>query len=139
MSAPDETFRGFCRIGAAVFVALAMTVLSVGCGLGPARAVAGARAYAEGTAALDSGDQAFAIRRLERAAELVPHGSEIQNHLGLAYWSSGQPETAREAFERAIELDCDNAAARANLTRLDAEASVAVERAVTGGPTDGER
>jgi Flp pilus assembly protein TadD len=56
---------------------------------------------------------------LSRAAELVPQASEIQNHLGLAYWAEGQPEEARLAFDRAIALDCDNIAARQNRKALE--------------------
>ena len=75
----------------------------------------GARLYASGTRALDAGDSASAVVDLERAAALVPHGSEIQNHLGLAYTAAGREDDALAAFARAVEIDCDNAAARANL------------------------
>jgi tetratricopeptide (TPR) repeat protein len=150
LSAPAEREFRSRRIEAIACAALAaVAVLAAGCGSGPVRAFAGARAYADGTAALDSGDYDLAISRLEVAAERVPHASEIWNHLGLAYWSAGRPAAARDAFERAVELDCDNAAARVNLARFDAEASVVsstsvaaegtVEEAVIGGSTDGER
>ena len=150
LSAPVEREFRSRHIEAVVCATLAaLALLSSGCESGPVRAFEGARAYADGTAALDSGDYGLAISRLEVAAERVPHGSEIWNHLGLAYWSAGRPEAAREAFERAIELDCDNAAARVNLARFDAEALVgpssavaaegAAEEAVIGGSTDGER
>ena len=46
---------------------------------------AGARLYRSGSQALERGDAEQAIADLERAAELVPHASEVQNHLGLAY------------------------------------------------------
>ncbi len=39
----------------------------------------------------------------------------MQNHLGLAYDAAGRPEAAQQAFERAVELDCDNEAAQQNL------------------------
>jgi Flp pilus assembly protein TadD len=48
----------------------------------------------------------------------MPTASEIQNHLGLAYWSDGREAAALRALERAVELDCDNEAARANLASL---------------------
>jgi Flp pilus assembly protein TadD len=75
----------------------------------------GARLYQRGTTALERGDTAAAIADLERAAELVPHGSEIQNHLGLAYAAAGRHDSATAAFRRAVELDCDNGAAQSNL------------------------
>jgi len=84
--------------------------LAVACGT-----VGAARLYATGTAALERGDTARAIADLERAAELAPEASEIQNHLGLAYQDSGRDLAALRAFERAAELNCENAAARENL------------------------
>ena len=83
----------------------------------------GARLYRSGTRALDVGDSARAVTELERAAQLVPHGSEIHNHLGLAYAADGRPDDARASFERSVALDCDNAAAQRNLeaARLHAE------------------
>jgi lipoprotein NlpI len=75
----------------------------------------GARLYRSGTRALDSGNIALAVAHFERAAVLVPQGSEIQNHLGLAYAAAGRPDAARAAYRRAVELDCDNAAAQHNL------------------------
>jgi Flp pilus assembly protein TadD len=80
----------------------------------------GARLYGSGSEALDRGDSARAIADLERAAELVPQASEVQNHLGLAYLSAGRPDEARTAFERALARDCDNGAARHNLRALEA-------------------
>lgn len=82
------------------------------------RAMRGARYYAQGSESLERGDTALAIVELEHAAVLVPQASEVQNHLGLAYWADGQPELARSAFDRALVLDCDNAAARRNLDAL---------------------
>ena len=75
----------------------------------------GARLYRSGTAALDRGDSEAAIADLERAAQLVPTASEVQNHLGLAYAAAGRDEDARNAFRRAVDLDCDNRAAVGNL------------------------
>ena len=89
--------------------------------LPPVRAIRAARYYAAGSEALDRGDAAVAIAELERAASLMPNASEIQNHLGLAYWSDGREDAALAALGRALELDCDNAAARVNLARLQRE------------------
>lgn len=75
----------------------------------------GARFYRSGTDALERGEAELAISDLERAAQLVPEASEVQNHLGLAYQAAGREVEARDAFARAVELDCDNRAARENL------------------------
>jgi Flp pilus assembly protein TadD len=78
----------------------------------------GARLYQRGTHALERGDPASAVRDLERAGELLPHASEVQNHLGLAYLEAGREREARAAFERAVTLDCDNQAAQHNLAAV---------------------
>lgn len=98
---------------------LGFAVTVVACESVPARNFRGARHYAAGTDALARNEGRLAISELERAATLVPHASEVQNHLGLAYWSEGRTSMARQAFEKAVELDCENVAARSNLQRLD--------------------
>lgn len=75
----------------------------------------GARLYARGTDALERGDGAEAVVELERAAELLPEASPVQNHLGLAYVQVGRDAEARAAFQRAVDLDCSNQAAQHNL------------------------
>jgi Flp pilus assembly protein TadD len=82
-----------------------------------------ARLYHSGTVALDRGDSARAVSDLERAAELLPEASEVQNHLGLAYRAAGRDRDAEFAFERAVALDCDNAAAAQNLSVTQARAA----------------
>jgi len=99
----------------AVFV---VGIVDAGCQSPPVLAWQGARHYAEGNDALDRDEPRRAIQEFERAAELIPHASEIRNHLGLAYWAAGEPKPARAAFEEALELDCENEAARINLNRL---------------------
>ncbi|GEM_PF-2259343 len=113
-------------------VALAWTlVFSVACETAPVRAWQAGRLYVDGTAALDRGEHARAIVALEEAARLVPEASAVRNHLGLAYQGAGQPDRARAAFEAALELDCDNEAARANLAHLDSRTNQ------SGGSRDG--
>jgi Flp pilus assembly protein TadD len=85
----------------------------------------GARLYDSGTAALDHGEPERAVADLERAAALVPQASEIQNHLGLAYAAAGREADAERAFRRAVELDCQNDAARENLRAAELRAAVA--------------
>jgi Flp pilus assembly protein TadD len=81
------------------------------------------RLFRSGTAALDRGDTPAAVRDLEAAADRLPESSAVQNHLGLAYAAGGRDADALAAFERAVALDCDNAAAQANLVRARAHAS----------------
>lgn len=95
-------------------------------GLAGCASYRGARLYHEGTQSLERGDASLAISQLEEAASLVPQASEIQNHLGLAYLEGGDEKKAERAFGRAVELDCDNAAARENLMALTAGAPVTV-------------
>ena len=78
-----------------------------------------AQFYQSGTRALHRGDPATAIQDLEAAQALAPGASEVQNHLGLAYREAGRLPEARAAFARAVELDCDNEAARRNLEASD--------------------
>jgi Flp pilus assembly protein TadD len=105
------------RSGAPVF---ALLLAIVGCA-----SFEGARLYESGTAALDRGEPQRAVVDLERAAALVPQASEIQNHLGLAYAAAGRPEDAERAFRRAVELDCQNTAARDNLRAAELRGAVA--------------
>jgi Flp pilus assembly protein TadD len=99
------------RVGCALCVAL----LALGCS-----SFRGARLYQSGTSALDRGDSAEAIAELERAADLLPEASEVQNHLGLAYQAAGRERDAEFAFRRAVALDCGNAAAVENLRVVQA-------------------
>lgn len=93
--------------------ALVVFALTAGC-----TSYRGARHYASGNEALEGGDPPGAIAHLERAAELVPQASEVQNHLGIAYQAAGRREEALVAYERAVDLDCDNSAAQHNLLAL---------------------
>ena len=77
-----------------------------------------AQLYQKGTAALDVGEVQRAVTDLEQASRLAPAASEIRNHLGLAYLAAGDERAARDAFERAVALDCENGAARRNLQAI---------------------
>ena len=96
---------------------LCAVVLALGCS-----SFRAARLYQSGTGALDRGDSRQAIAELERAAELSPEASEVQNHLGLAYQAAGRKTDAEFAFRRAVALDCGNAAAVENLRVVEAHA-----------------
>src|SRR5690606_17389936 len=84
-----------------------------------------ARHFRSGTAALDRGDPARAVAELERAAALAPEVSAVHNHLGIAYEQAGRERDALRAYGRAVELDCENRAARHNLDALRARLGVA--------------
>ena len=79
--------------------------------------------FRSGTAALDRGDATAAVRDLEAAARLLPDSSAVQNHLGLAYVAAQREPEALRAFERAVEIDCDNRAAQHNLAAQLARAA----------------
>ena len=80
------------------------------------------RLFRVGTAALDRGDAPAALRDLEQAARLLPESSAVHNHLGLAYAASERHADALREFERAVAIDCENAAAQSNLARARARA-----------------
>ncbi len=97
--------------GLGVAIALAGGVaMAPGCA-----SLEGARLYGSGTQALDRGDTQRAISDLERAVVLVPHASEVHNHLGVAYEIDGRLGDAAREFQRAVDLDCENLAAVENL------------------------
>lgn len=102
---------------------LLLALASAGCG-----SLAAARAYAAGTAALDRGDTAVALAELERAAALEPRSSAVQNHLGIAYEATADLAAAERAYERALALDCENAAAARNLAALRARLTAGAAR-----------
>ncbi len=110
--------RGRLPRAVALACAIALGCVAIGCRSDAVLAFRGARHYAIGSEALVRGETRRAVDELEQAARLVPHASEIQNHLGLAFEAEERPAAARRAFERAIELDCENEAAHANLARL---------------------
>ncbi len=120
ISQSGSCVRSFASRLAAAVLPLVLMLPLIACESTPIRAIRGAQHYAAGSEALERGESTRAILELEHAARFVPRASEIQNHLGLAYWAGGQIERARFAFRHAVDLDCDNRAARRNLERLDA-------------------
>lgn len=135
-SRSTRTFQATGLVLGAGMLALSLVACA---GSAPVRAVRAARYYAAGTRALDRGESRAAIEALEFAVDLMPNASEIHNHLGLAYWSEGRSEEALRELEHAVELDCENEAARVNLARLRAESHVdgRVESGVEGGAGTG--
>ncbi|MFP8873008.1 MAG: hypothetical protein VCB42_00430 [Myxococcota bacterium] len=90
-------------------------VLAAGCS-----SFRAAQLYQNGTEALERGAARRAVLDLHEAARLEPQASEIQNHLGRAYAAAGSHDLALQAFQRAVDLDCENAAAQRNLASAEA-------------------
>lgn len=105
-------------LGSPSTLVLGLALLLAGCASFDAT-----RAFHNGTNALERGEHERAVAELERAAALVPDSSAVQNHLGIAYEASGRPEDARRAYERAVELSCENEAAQRNLRAIRARES----------------
>ena len=55
-----------------------------------------------------------AIYRWERAAQIDPTYAPAHNNLAIAYEHEGDLEKARQAYEKALELDPNNAYIRQN-------------------------
>jgi Tfp pilus assembly protein PilF len=55
-----------------------------------------------------------AIYRWERATQIDPTYAAAFNNLAIAYEHEGQLDKARKAYEKALELDPDNAMIRQN-------------------------
>jgi Flp pilus assembly protein TadD len=77
------------------------------------------------------GDLATAIPKLEAAAEGEPGGSEINEHLGDAYWSAGRRMEARYAWQAAKVTA--NEAASQRLTQKIADGLAAATPVGSGG------
>jgi Flp pilus assembly protein TadD len=118
----------------ALLTSLALLTLAAGC-----TSWRGAQLYQSGTRALEAGEVDRALRDLNEAARLVPEGSEIQNHLGVAWLEAGDEQRALQSFERAVELDCDNQAAADNLARIEERLRErAIEHVSGPRPKDGD-
>ncbi|MCL6648381.1 MAG: tetratricopeptide repeat protein [Chloroflexi bacterium] len=63
-------------------------------------------------------DEAIAVNKA--IVDVFPDDVEAYNRLGKAYLETGRLAEAREAYQKALTLDPNNAIARRNLTRLQA-------------------
>ena len=103
----------------ALFSALILTVLVPvlfsGC------ADPGPRALLQGERLAREGQYAQAIPKLEQAARLLPRDARAWNHLGLAYHGGGRGQDAAKAYQQAVALDRNLAAAHFNLGCLHLE------------------
>jgi Flp pilus assembly protein TadD len=69
--------------------------------------------------ARQSGHLPEAVKELEKATELAPGLAPAWNQLGLTYRQSGEFTKARDAYQHAIAIDPNYAAAVLNLGVLD--------------------
>jgi Flp pilus assembly protein TadD len=67
-----------------------------------------------GIALVKQGRNEKGAQFLEDAITLFDKDAEVWNFLGIAYWRLGDSERAQDRFEKAIELDPDNAIFNAN-------------------------
>ncbi|MBL9126371.1 MAG: tetratricopeptide repeat protein, partial [Verrucomicrobiales bacterium] len=74
----------------------------------------GPKALLDGERLLREGRTEDAIRRLRTAVEFLPSQPQAWNHLGLAYHAAKKPSDAVEAYQQALRLDRNLAAAYFN-------------------------
>lgn len=95
----------------------ALIALLLGLAAAPAWADARSDAKAEvdfGITVAQRGLWREAIFRWERAIEIDPTYASAYNNLGIAYENTGELDKAREAYERALELEPENVLIRQN-------------------------
>lgn len=92
---PNNWTLAAASLGAAVLVSLA-----AGCRSDPPEV-----SLKSGMEKLLEGDFRGAVRRLERAARLLPDSATAYGNLGIAYWKLGQNGRATAAFRKASDLD----------------------------------
>jgi tetratricopeptide (TPR) repeat protein len=95
-------------VGRAVLL-LALALCIFGC------TPAGPRALLKGKKYLDRGDYASAVAEFKTATDLLTTNAAAWNYFGVALQRTGQPEEAANAYNRALNLDCDLLEARLNL------------------------
>jgi tetratricopeptide (TPR) repeat protein len=87
---------------------------------------------------------AKAIEHFRKATEIYPQYDAAYTNLGMAYFSSGDTDQAREAFARAAEINPQNVKASRNLARIllkqkkYSEAQLLLERSLSVEPSNPE-
>ena len=76
---------------------------------------AGPRALLQGERLIREGQYESAVKKLRVATEFLPQNAQAWNHLGLAYHGARQPAKAIQAYQQALQINRDLAAARFNL------------------------
>ena len=74
--------------------------------------------YGQGTEMLVKKEYSKALEYLLEAQKLDPKDSEIQNNLGMAYFSKKRSEKGKISFIKAVELDPKNSNARNNYASI---------------------
>ncbi len=69
----------------------------------------------------NKGDSDAAIATYEKALKALPDNAQLRLLLGIAYEEAGQKDAARQQYEAILEDDSENAAAQANLDRLNSD------------------
>jgi len=93
---------------------LGFVVLAGATGCAPA----GVRALRKGDRLLKDGKYSEAVQKFEEAKAAFPNNAKVWNHLGLGYQYAGDPKKAVQAYQQALSLDRNLAAARYNLGTL---------------------
>lgn len=97
------------------FAALVLLLLAAAPAAAQGEARREARKQVEfGIAVAQRGLWREAIYRWQRALEIDPTYAQALNNLAVAYEHEGELDKAREAYERALALDPDNALIRQN-------------------------
>jgi tetratricopeptide (TPR) repeat protein len=73
---------------------------------------------AEGRAALDKGDLDQAATKFSHATKLQPESSDAQRYLGIVLEKQGDTDAASDAYQRAVDLNPGDVAARQSLQKL---------------------
>ncbi|MBI3191189.1 MAG: tetratricopeptide repeat protein, partial [Pedosphaera parvula] len=107
-----QTIKKALANGRLVLLALVVVITLSGC------RPAGPQALLDGERLIHEGKYPEAVEKLQVATQYLPKTAQAWNHLGLAYHGAGQPEDARKAYQTALKLDRDLAAARYNLGNL---------------------
>ncbi|MEO5802354.1 MAG: tetratricopeptide repeat protein [Verrucomicrobiota bacterium] len=84
-------------------------------------APAGSRALQKGERLIQEGKYSEAVKKFEEATKALPTNAKAWNHLGLGYQYAGDAKEAARAYEQALILDRNLAAARYNLGALHLE------------------
>lgn len=78
----------------------------------------GPKALLDGERLIQEGEYERALKRLNKAAELLPANAQVWNHIGLAQHGLGNYQEAIKAYSQALKLDRDLAAVHFNLGSL---------------------
>src|SRR5688572_5075454 len=78
----------------------------------------GPKALLDGERLIREGHYERALKRLNKAVELLPQNAQVWNHLGLAYHGLRRYPDAVQAYQQALKLDRNLASVHFNLGNL---------------------